>query len=286
MIRKLGAAVWGRKVAALPERGVLLVATDIQGNWHDYARMKALLAAERAAGHDACLAFVGDLVHGPNPSLHEPGQWPHWLGTPYVDRSAEVLVDFERFTREAPAFSLLGNHEHAHIGGPRVAKFHSDEAAVLDAALGDDAPRLHGFMRSFPLVARGACGLVLTHGAPFATEATPDAFERLSYDGYEESSIGSLYAHDTVGALLWARSASDARARALLSVVHGRPEGVVVFGHDVVHAGYEKMSETQLCLSTSFGLFDEDKRYLRVDLGAALRSVDDLRDGVELLHLW
>jgi hypothetical protein len=56
------AGVWNRRVAALPDAGILLVATDLQGNLGDYERMKALYAAERAAGHAPILAFVGDLV--------------------------------------------------------------------------------------------------------------------------------------------------------------------------------------------------------------------------------
>ena len=277
--------VWDRRVARLPEAGVLLYATDLQGNLGDYEALKAVYAAEAAAGNDPILAFCGDLVHGPSPDLQAPGAWLEHLGTRYVDESAALLRDFERFTRTERAFSLLGNHEHAHIGGPVVPKFHPDEAAVLDAALGADAPRLHDFMRSFPLVAITPCGVVLTHGAPGATEASLADFEGLDYAGYTQVSINDMHRHDTLGALLWCRMASEADARGLLSVC-GFEEGVVAFGHDVVREGWIAESPSQLCLSTSYGLFDRDKVYLRLELAGRYRSAADLRRGVEIRRLY
>ena len=271
--------VWGRRLARLPAKGILLVATDLQGNRRDYERMKALYAAEQ----DAILAFCGDLVHGPSPDMNEPGAWPDYLGTEYRDESAELVRDFEAWTLRERGFSLLGNHEHAHIGGPVVPKFYEDEAAVLDAALGDDRPRIHEFFRSFPLLAVAPCGVVLTHAAPRATEASPEAFEELTYDGYESVPIQSMYACDVLGALLWSRSASPWEAQALCKAVDGK---VVVFGHDVVHEGYEKVGDEQLCLSTSYGVDDEHKFYLRLDLAARYQSVNDLRPGVEILRLY
>lgn len=284
----MGPAVWGRKAARLPDRGVLLVATDLQGNLGDYRAMKSVYARELAAGNEPVLAFCGDMVHGPCPELHAPGMWPRHLGTPYVDASREVLLDFDDFTRDARAFSLLGNHEHAHIGGPRVPKFYPDEAAVLDASLGPERDRAHAFLRTWPLVAVAPCGVVLTHGAPRRTEASLDDFEALTYDGFRGESLSRMHERGTVGALLWARHASPAHARALLAVatVTGEPGAFVVYGHDVVSKGYEVEGDEQLCLSTSFGLFDCHKTYLRLDLAARYRSVRDLREGVEIVKLY
>ena len=271
--------VWNRKLARLPARGVLLVATDLQGNRRDYERMKELYAAE----DDAILAFCGDLVHGPSPDMNEPGAWPDYLGAEYRDESAALVRDFEAWTRRERGFSLLGNHEHAHVGGPVVPKFYEDEAAVLDAALGDDRPRIHEFFRSFPLLAVAPCGLVLTHAAPRATEPSADAFEKLRYDGYERVPIQSMYAQDALGALLWSRSATPEQARALCAAVGG---SVVVYGHDVVHEGYERVGAEQLCLSTSYGVDDPHKFYLRIDLAARYATVQDFREGIELKRLY
>lgn len=266
---------WGRKVARLPGAGSLLVSTDLQGNWGDYQALKAHRQP------DELLLLVGDLVHGPGGWALE--RWPEYLGSPYVDRSRELILDFEQLSLSEPVFALLGNHEHAHIGGPRVAKFHEDEAAVLDAALGDDAARVHDFMRSFPLLAVGD-GVVFVHGAPGATEASLEDFERLRYDGYDSVRIREMYGRDTLADLLWSRCASTDQALDLLEACTGRREGVVVYGHDVVRSGFEAEDAHQLCLSTSFGLFDPHKTMLRLDLGRPIRSVQDLEEGLLPLY--
>lgn len=278
---------WGRKVARLPDRGILIAATDLQGNFEDYTALKEVLRRELEAGHEAILLFCGDLVHGPGGVFTERERWPDFLGTFYRDRSAELILDFEALTREYDTVALLGNHEHAHIGGPVVSKFHPDEAAVLDKALGANAPRIHRFLRSWPLLAVAPCGAVFTHGAPRATEPDLEAFERLSYEGFSEVGVGDMYERGTVGSLLWSRYAEPEHARALLAAVHGPGRrGFVMYGHDVVREGYEKIGDEQICVSTSFGLDNGAKVYLRIDLSATYRSVHDLRLNHEILPLY
>lgn len=275
-----------RKVARLPNHGVLIVSTDLQGNFNDYEALKAIYFAEKAAGNAPVLAFVGDMVHGPHPDMKE--SWPDFLGTPYIDESARLLLDFELFTRTERAFSLLGNHEHAHIGGPVVPKFHRDEAAVLDAALGPEKARMHAFLQTFPLIAVGRCGVALTHGAPGATEPDLPTFESLRYAGYQHHPLKYMHKVDTLGALLWCRSATPAQAQAFLKAtsLDQKPNAFVAFGHDVVREGWERTGADQVCFSTSYGLFDRDKVYLRLDLSHRYQSAHDLTPGVEIRPLY
>jgi hypothetical protein len=288
MTEDLRSSWWSRRVARLPDRGTLLVATDLQGNLRDWERLKSLHGEELAKDRGAVLALTGDLVHGPSPELEAPGAWPKHLGTAYADRSKELVLDFIEYSARAPALALLGNHEHAHIGGPVVAKFYPDEAAILDRSLGNDKERVHAFFRSMPLIAVSRAGVVLTHAAPRATEHDLAAFERLRYEGYTRLSIHDMAGRDTLGALLWARSAEPKDARALLeaTTLDGDPSGFVAYGHDVVREGYDKVGDEQICFSTSYGLFDEAKVYLRLDLSHRYRSVDELRDGIEILKLY
>lgn len=264
------------------------MATDLQGNLRDYTELKRRYFAEKAAGNEPVLLLCGDLVHGPGPALSNPADWPDFLGTFYRDESLELILDFEVFSRTERALALLGNHEHAHVGGPVVSKFYDDEAAVLDAALGEERERIHAFMRSFPLLAVSRCGGVFTHAAPRAWEPDLEAFERIQYAGYETASITETYERDTLGPLLWARHADPERARAFLAAtaLDGRPGTFVVYGHDVVREGYEKVGDEQLCLSTSFGLEDRNKYSLRLDLSRRYRSVHDLHLFRELLPLY
>lgn len=276
----------GHKVAQLPNRGVLIYATDLQGNLADFHALMRIYRTEKEAGNEPILAFCGDLVHGPSPDMHD--DWPDYLGSPYQDASATLIREFAQICQTEHVFSVLGNHEHAHIGGPVVPKFYPDEAAILDTALGDDRAQIHDLFRSFPLVAVAPCGVVLIHGAPGGTEPDLPSFERLDYSGYESISLNEMYRYDTVGAILWSRSASDKKARALLAATQldGSPNAFVAFGHDVVREGFETVGETQICVSTSFGLFDRHKTYLRLDLGRRYRSVDELRMGHEIRLLY
>ena len=76
--------------------------------------------------------------------------------------------------------------------------------------------------------------------------------------------------------------------RSLLTAtaLDGRPNAFVAYGHDVVAEGYEITGEEQICVSTSFGLHDRDKVFLRLDLSRRhYASVNDLREGVEILPL-
>lgn len=286
MTRDRPRAWWNRRVALLPDEGTLLVATDLQGNWHDYLALKALHQEALARDPGAILILTGDLVHGPSPELLEPGAWPRHLGTAYEDRSRELVLDFIDYVERAPALALLGNHEHAHIGGPVVAKFYADEASVLDASLGDEQQRVHAFFRSMPLLAVSRSGVVLTHGAPRSTEPDLASFERFRYEGYESVSIHSMYEKDTLGALLWSRGATAEQARALLRATTGSEQGVVIYGHDVVRQGYEKEGDEQICVSTSYALFDRDKVYLELDLSKRYQSTADLREGIEIKKLY
>jgi len=277
---------FGRKVALLPDRGVLLFATDLQGNYDDYRALQRIYFDEKDVGNEPVLLFCGDLVHGPGPRLARAEDWPDHLGTFYRDRSAEIILDFMDFCLKERAFSLLGNHEHAHVGGPVVSKFHDDEAAALEEQLGTEVDRVRAFMATFPLLAVSACGAVFTHGAPRGTEPNLEAFERLDYEGYRDVSINAMFDIDTVGALLWSRGASAEHARALLDATRpGEPGGFVAYGHDIVREGFEKVGREQLCLSTSFGCDDANKYYLRLDLGSRYDSVEELRVGEELRKL-
>lgn len=278
---------WGRKVARLPERGVLLVCTDLHGNWDDYQAMKDVYDHEEAEGNEPILVFTGDLVHGPNPELNQPGAWPPYLGTPYRDRSVELILDYEAFTRRARTFALMGNHEHAHVGGARVPKFYPDEAGVLNEALGRDASRINAFIAAWPLLAVSPSGVVLSHAAPRATEPDLEAFEHLDYRGYEHLSPNAMADRDTLGALLWARFATGDQASRLLSATRLGAEHntFVAYGHDVVQLGVERFSSNQICVSTSFGLDDANKVYLRLDLARRYPSAEALRDGHEIRKL-
>ncbi len=271
------------RVLRLPDQGRLIVCTDLQGCLRDYVRIVEVFHEVLEREGDAYLLFTGDLVHGPH---IEPEDWPDFLGEYYRDQSGELVDAFIELSAAHPGriHSLLGNHEHGHVGGPHTAKFAVDEVALLEHILGAEATeRLRAALRELPLVAVSPCGAVFTHGAPAATIESIAEIEEVSLDSFAGHSPLDIFDLPVIGPILWARSAAPAVARQFLHAVGGT---ISIYGHDVIPEGFECVGDEQMIVSTSFGVFDANKIYLQLDLAAHYQSVHDLRIGHEILPLY
>lgn len=286
-----------RRVVHLPDRGRLFVATDMQGNVADFDRMAGIF--EEAAGEPegAVLVVTGDLVHGPE--LNE-ADWPDYLGSYYRGDSKTVLEHARALADRHPGrvHYLLGNHEHAHVGGPVVSKFFPDEARRLEDLVGEEGTRkMRTWLRTWPFVAVASkARLVMLHAAPHARIQSTDDIERLSLDSFLDFAFDDLgwspganipsdmASRGILGALLWARTTSTERANAFLRAIDPHAK-VAVYGHDVARAGYAVDREPLLCVSTSFGCYDGDKLYLEWDLARPAESAREVaRRGLKPLH--
>jgi len=270
---------------ALPDRGKLIVATDLQGHVADFERIEAIFERAVTEPDSAVLVVTGDLVHGPE--LPET-DWPDYLGSFYHGDSVALLHRARALQEKYPdrVFYLLGNHEHAHVGGPVVAKFFPDEAMRLEELLGDDGTQeMRSWFRTWPFVAVAPRSrIVMLHAAPHARIESPDDLERLSLDGCSGLTLDEMAARGTLGALLWARTTSSERAWSFLRAIH--PEArVALYGHDVARTGFAIDREPMLCVSTSFGCFDGDKLYIEWDLSEPVTSAEHLaQQGLRLLY--
>lgn len=272
------------RVLRLPDKGRLLVCTDLQGCMRDFNRFvevfeQALIDYEG----DAHALFTGDLIHGPH---IEPEDWPDFLGEYYRDQSGEVMIAYAGLAAQYPGrvHALLGNHEHGHIGGPHTAKFAADEVALLEHILGPaGTARMKGIIHTFALAAVSKCGAIFTHGAPAAVVESIGDLEAADLSGAGFASPLDLLDTPVVGKVLWARSATEAEARRFLRALGGT---MSIYGHDVVPEGFEMVGDEQIVVSTSFGLYDQNKMYVSLDLGAKYKGVRDLRIGHELLPLY
>ncbi len=276
------------KVLVLPSCGHLLFCTDLHGNLRDFHRMRALFEQAKDEHGSAQLLFCGDLVHGP---CYAREEWPDYLGEFYVDQSGALLDDFIELSKAHPGevHCLLGNHEHSHIGGPHTPKFWEDETAYFEHSVGEEqAARYRELFRGFPLIALSSCGVAFTHAAPNVEINGLTELVEAEYAGHEQMNLMSIYTMPLLGRLLWSRRCPEVVVKRFLGIV-GKDaplHHVVAFGHDIAIGGYERFGDEQLMLSTSFGLDDEDKTYLEIDLGACYGSVDDLTPGRELKALW
>jgi hypothetical protein len=276
-----------RRVVVLPECGKLIVATDVQGNVRDFDRVAQIFEEAAARRDGAVLVVTGDLVHGPELREHE---WPDYLGSYYHGDSKAVLERARALADRHPGrvHYLLGNHEHAHVGGPIVSKFFPDEARRLEDLLGPEKTlEMRAWLRTWPFVAVAArARLVMLHAAPHARIESREDLERLPLEGFFDVPLEEMATRGTLGALLWARTTTTERANAFLRAIH--PDArVAIYGHDVARAGYAIDREPLLCISTSFGCFDGDKLYLEWELDEpALSAADVARRGLRPLYPW
>lgn len=267
-----------RRLVELPSEGRLVVATDLQGNLRDLERVIEVFEEALAAPGGAILVVTGDLVHGPE---IQADSWPEHLGTFYHGDSPGVVARARALEVEHPGrvHFLLGNHEHAHIGGPVVSKFFPDEAERLEALLGPDgAAELRTWIGGWPLVAVAKrAGIAMLHAAPHAAIRSPDDLENLSLELSPEDELDPD-GRGLLIALLWARTTTTERARSFLSALDPGLR-VAVYGHDVAHQGHAIDREPLLCVSTSFGCHDGDKLYLSWDLAVRAESAAELAKG-------
>ena len=272
------------RVLRLPDKGRLLVCTDLQGCMRDFNRMVEVFEQALIQYHgDAYLLFTGDLIHGPH---IEPEDWPDFLGEYYRDQSGELMIAYAGLAAQYPGrvHGLLGNHEHGHIGGPHTAKFAADEVALLEHILGPaGTARMRGIIHTMALAAVSKCGAIFTHGAPAAIISSVADLEAADLSGAGFASPLDILDTPVIGKILWARSATEAEARRFLRAAGGT---ISIYGHDVIPEGFEKVGDEQIVVSTSFGLFDQNKVYVSMDLAAKYRTVHDLRVGQELLPLY
>lgn len=273
------------RVVDLPNQGTLLVGTDLQGNLADYLRIEAIFLAGRAKSPETYLVLTGDLVHGPE---LEPDEWPEQLGSFYHGASAVLLERAQRLEQDhaGHVFFLMGNHEHAHVGGPVVGKFFADEARRLEEIMGAErSAEVRAWIASWPLVAVAEqARFALLHAAPHAPIKSRDDVEGVDLGSLAGMPALDVCSRSVLGSILWARNTSEDRAKAFLRALS--PDlRAAVYGHDVVREGFATDDAHRLCVSTSFGCHDGDKLYLEWDLAEPAHSSHDLaRRG--LRRLW
>lgn len=286
------------KLLRLPDSGQLLVAADLHGNLRDFL---AVVARFERMGSQASLLFLGDLLHGPLLPPHDwTGERP-LVGRYYHDDSPAILLGLQLLMERYPGrvHLLLGNHEHAHIGGPRTAVFARDEAAALDQRLGvETAVWLSGFLKTLPLWALAPCGVLFSHAAPAAELARVEDLETLDYRRFsapQPASASGLrskaakqlkpteVAAKLLGQLLWGTTLQPFKAQALLGVVSAQ---LMVYGHCVIPSGYQTIGFEQFILSSSFAMEDAQKTVLELDLSTTYFSAEDFRVGSEIQPLY
>ena len=270
------------RVNILPETGVLIINTDLHGNLGDFHAMREIFFEEREV-QDTHWVILGDLVHGPNDDarLRAPTLYD------YDDRSFEIVEEVASLRQKFPdhVHLVLGNHDHAHIGGPVTRKFHHDETEFLEGSLtSSEVELLQKTLRAALLAVFAPCGLAMTHASPGRVFASLDELNTIHFF----SGRGSHREVEVLRHVLQCYGQSEADSRRYLESISALlPFDVttVVHGHDRDPEGFFIQENTQIC-PVIFGAERAKKRYLRVDLAHRFASPFDLRDGEEIRHLY
>jgi hypothetical protein len=271
-----------RRHLILPERGVLLVSTDLHGNGADFRRLREIFLAELHRDPETHWALLGDLVHGPNLRIRRSD--PELFD--YPDESFPIVQGVSELRERHPdrVHLILGNHDHGHVGGPHTSKFHSDEVLHLESTL-DEAELvvLRGLFGEALLCAAAPCGVLLAHGSPSDLLVDLSRLDALSLVPAENGPAGERLLLSILQSYGQPRETS-ARMLKQVGARHGLELALVIHGHDKDEEGWFVEGENQLC-PVLFGAPPANKRYLRLDLAARYRSTAEIRDGVELLRV-
>ncbi len=260
----------------LPPLGYLLVSTDLHGSLGDYLRLESLfLRLSRGCPPEAPLRWLqlGDLVHGPDDVSRK--RMPARFGDP--DDSPELIRRYAALRRRWPdrVHFVLGNHDHAHIGGLPCRKFHHDEAAFLEDRLsGEGRADLRWLLDNALLAARTSGGLLLCHAHP---DDTAWSWEELDVPLPPRTQRQRRI----LEGLLWHRGhPAEVRARLLAQVGCT----MLIHGHESDTGGIFSEGPDHLC-PVIFGAFQHEKRYLLLRLDQPYDAVSALREGEQIWRL-
>ncbi len=267
------------RVAWIEGPGELIVVSDLHGNLRDFLRVHQIFEAS----DDACLLFLGDLYHGPYLS---PQDWaPHVdkLGDFYYDQSPGLFRSYLKLKAMYPdrVRAILGNHEHSHIGGPRVAKFTPDEAASFEDSLTTiERGELARDIEEWPWIVGSQCGVAFTHGSP---PPTPFDQQRLNQESpiVRNPQQWAQPGNALLSELLWRRFSPPEDVKAFLNSLNSLcavEQHVVTYGHEPSPEGYQVQHNALFNLSTSFAMRREKKVYLSLKLDSYYVSAYDIEE--------
>ncbi|MBN2392657.1 MAG: metallophosphoesterase [Anaerolineae bacterium] len=137
------------------DSGVVMVVTDLHGDWPLYERYRDIFLALRERELADTLVFAGDFIHSEGP--------------PETDRSLDIVLDLMalRETLGPRLIVLLGNHEMAHLYAVVLSKGDFTYTPRFEAALGSHRDAVLAFFDSLPFFARTHAGVAICHVGAF-----------------------------------------------------------------------------------------------------------------------
>jgi len=147
--------------------GVVMVVTDLHGDWPLYQRYRDIFLALRERELVDTLVLAGDFIHSEGP--------------PETDRSLDIVLDLMalRETLGPRLIVLLGNHEMAHLYAVVLSKGDHTYTPRFESALGEHRDAVLAFFDSLPFFMRTRAGVSVCHAGAFPQACDRDAMARL-----------------------------------------------------------------------------------------------------------
>lgn len=173
------------------EGGVVMVVSDLHGDWEAYARYRDRFLALHAAGEADWLLFTGDLIH------REPETGP--------DHSLDIVLDLLDLRQKygERIVYLCGNHELPHLYGFVLSRGATVYTPPFERALSGSGRRneVLALFADLPFYLRTSAGVSLAHAGAFS--------------GFAEA-FASLLRWDHLALRAWADAQLDAGDREAL----------------------------------------------------------------------
>ena len=149
------------------DNGVVMVVTDLHGDWPLYQRYRDIFLALREREMVDTLVFAGDFIHSEGP--------------PETDKSLAIVLDLMalRETLGPHLVVLLGNHELAHLYAVVLSKGNHIYTPRFEAALGGHRDAVLAFFDSLPFFVRTRAGVSICHAGAFPQAQNQDAIAQL-----------------------------------------------------------------------------------------------------------
>jgi hypothetical protein len=149
------------------EDGIVMVVTDLHGDWSLYRRYRDVFLHLQARGLVDRLLFTGDLVHSDGP--------------PEEDGSLDIILDLIQLqeTLGELLLVLLGNHEMPHIYHVPLIRGERVYTPLFEAVMGEHRDEVLRFFQERPFFVRTKSGVAVCHAGAFPESMQPGALATL-----------------------------------------------------------------------------------------------------------
>lgn len=288
--------------------GMLLVATDLHGNLHDFQRVLHRFDGLRQRYPGLKLVLMGDLIHGYNPKTDDS-----------LDIVRQLML-LGANQPDSPYIYMLGNHELVHIYHWGLMRGNWDFAKGFEWKIANCRQSIIDFFHQLPIAIATKGGVLLHHTGASVCYSRPyfnetglpqtfwhsmdhQAIKILTNKYYGDGSLSNLMGKELMlraeGKAIWEAwmngnehqyglplyNTYQCDMLAYFSSAISIDLNLMVTGHITVPTGIETVGERQVRLCSSQGCTDDlQKKMLLINAAYRYTNADELAMHVEEVY--